>query len=301
MSSESRLPTCLPQPTIQKEVIPSASDQVSLALVSVPGPVHEIEAVPYLRVCFNLGPSYAFEATSSNSQVTFACKHHSLLIIPPDTEWLHSARTPNLVGRSYKSARLATFRISHKLLVDSAMDLQLPPKQTKLRHQVIKSDDVLRLLAQSLFADLSAGSPDGARATERLTLALVTRLLLREQRHLLNMPQPRMEQVCTYIDKNLHEPLALKDLAQIVGISQFHFCRVFRNQLGTTPHQYIVGRRIDQAKRLLWANGEARGRSMSMLEITLACGFNSPSHFAAQFKRHTGSTPLQWQRTCHAQ
>ena len=300
MSSESRLPTPLPRPTIQREVIPSASDQVCLALVQVPGPVHDIEAAPYLRVSFNLGPSYSFEAIGSNCHGTFACKHHSLLIIPPDTELTHCATTPKPVGRSYKPARLATFRISRKLLVDSAMELRLPPERAELRHQVIASDDVLRMLAQSLFADLRAASPDGARATERLTMALVTRLLLREQRLLTNTTRPGMEQVRTFIDKNSHEALALEDLARIVGMSQFHFCRVFRNHVGTTPHQYILGRRMDQAKRLLWANGDVSGISISMLEIALACDFNSPSHFAAQFKRHTGSTPLQWQRSAVA-
>lgn len=283
--------------TIQREVLPSASQEVSLALVHVPGPVHEIEPTPYLRVCFNLGPSYAIEVSGRDTHGSLACKHHSLLIIPPDAEIMHRASTPRPPGRAYKPARLATFRISRKLYADAALSLGLPHVRAQLRHQVVASDEVLRLLAQSLFADLRDSSPDGAQATERLAMALVTRLLLREQVRAAGTARPGLEQVRAYIDQHLHSPLTLDELAQVAGMSQFHFCRVFRDNAGLTPHQYILARRLDQARRLLWANRGHAGAPQSMLEVALACGFSSPSHFAAQFKRHTGQTPLQWQRT----
>lgn len=286
-----------PAPTIQREVLPSASQEVSLALVHVPGPAHEIESAPYLRVCFNLGPSYSIDVSGRDLHGSFACKHHSLLIIPPDAEMMHRANTPRPVGRTYKPARLATFRISRKLYADAALSLGLPHEHAQLRHQVVASDEVLRLLAQSLFADLRDNSPDGAQATERLAMALVTRLLLREQVRAAGTARPGLEQVRAYIDQHLHTPLTLDELAQVAGMSQFHFCRVFRDNAGITPHQYILARRMDQARRLLWANRTVEGASQSMLEIAFACGFSSPSHFAAQFKRHSGQTPLQWQRT----
>jgi AraC-like DNA-binding protein len=50
-----------------------------------------------------------------------------------------------------------------------------------------------------------------------------------------------------------------------------------------------------QAKKLLWSRG-AGNAPASVVDIALACGFGSSSHFAAQFKRYTGQTPLQWQR-----
>lgn len=282
--------------TIIREVVPSASRHVALALVLVPGPTHTIEPEPYLRLSYNMGPSYSFDVTGAAARSTFSSRRHSLLVIPPNVGFVHRSNTPKLQGRPYKPARLATFRITPELLVDCAIALGLPNGKARLRHQVIPSDEVLRLLAQALFADLRAQSPDGAQATERLAMALVTRLMLREQGLAAGTARPGLEQVRAFIGANLHTPLALEQLAALAGMSVFHFCRVFRESVGMTAHQYIVSQRIEQAKRLLWTNRGEGGSSMSMLDIALACGFNTPSHFAAQFKRHTGLTPLQWQR-----
>lgn len=286
-----------PSPTISREVLPSASRHVSLALVQVPGPSHDIEPAPYLRISYNLGPTYSFDASGSGQPGGHVCKRHSLLIIPPDAVLRHDASTPKPAGRSYKPARLATFRISRALLADCAIALDLSSDKAQLRHQVVPPDEILRPLAQALFADLRDQHPDGAQATDRLAMALISRLLLREHHRAAGPARHGLELAREHIDAHLQSPLALEDLAGVAGMSVFHFCRVFREHMAITPHQYIVLRRIEQAKRLLWAHGSGADKANpSMLEIALACGFNTPSHFAAQFRRHTGQTPLQWQR-----
>jgi AraC family transcriptional regulator len=299
--------------TIHREVLPSDSRHVAMALVHVPGPTHEIDPAPYLRISFNIGPSYSFDVSGAGPRGAFVCKRHSLLIIPPGSVIRHDANTPKPVGRAYKPARLATFRISRELVADCALELGLPRERAVLRHQVVAADDVLRSLAQALHADLRDHHPDGARASERLAMALVGRLLLREHHHAAGPARHGLDKVREHIDQHLADELALEDLARVAGMSLFHFCRVFRDTNGITPHRYILARRIDHAKRLLWT-GEAMGAAtatnddahpparrreggpLSMLEVAMACGFGSPSHFATQFKRHTGRTPLQWQR-----
>lgn len=288
-------------PTIHRQVLPSDSRHVALALVQVPGPTHEIDPAPYLRISFNIGPSYSFDVSGAGPRGAFVCKRHSLLVIPPGSVIRHDANTPRPVGRAYKPARLATFRISRELVADCALELGLPRERAVLRHQVVPADEVLRPLAQALYADLSQRHPDGTRASERLAMALVGRLLLREHHHAAGAARLGLDRVRDYIDQHLAEELTLEDLARVAGMSLFHFCRVFRDANGITPHRYILARRIDQAKRLLWTGepmGEGKRRSapMSMTDVALACGFASPSHFATQFKRHTGRTPLQWQR-----
>ena len=282
--------------SIHREVLPSASRHVSLSLALIPGPAYEIEPEPFLRVSFNVGPSYSFDASGPGTHATFAMRHHALMIIPPDTCVAHSTATPRPAGRALKPARLATFRISAALLADSAIALGLPPERARLRHQVVPGDEVLRLLSQALYADLREGHPDGPRATERLAMALVTRLLLREQDHAAGPAPGGLDKARAHIDAHLGSALRLEDLAAVAGMSLFHFCRVFREATGATPHQYIVGRRMELACRLLWSARLAAGGGPSMLDIAQACGFSSQSHFAAQFRRHTGQTPRQWQR-----
>ncbi|WP_374667811.1 AraC family transcriptional regulator [Ramlibacter sp.] len=287
--------------TIQREVLPSASRHVVMAAVHVPGPMHEIEPAPYLRISFNIGPSYSFDVSGTGQRGAFVCKRHSLLVIPPDLTVRHDASMPKPVGRAYKPARLATFRLSRELVADCAIELGLPPDRARLRHQVVPADDVLRPLALALHADLRDGNPDGARASERLAMALVGRLLLREHHQAAGPARRDLDRVRDHIEQHLATELALDDLARVAGMSLFHFCRVFRDTTGITPHRYILARRMEHAKRLLWAGAGGAGAAAeahapSVLEIALACGFASPSHFSAQFKRHTGRTPLQWQR-----
>jgi AraC-like DNA-binding protein len=290
-------PPRAPAPTIAREIVASPSRHVQLALVQVAGPAHVITAEPYLRISLNIGPSYSIDVTGGRDGQSFECRRNSLMIIPPDLSVAHYAGLPKPAGRAYTPARLATFRISRELLDDCAMGLGLAAGQARLVHQVMAGDELLRNAAQGLLADLRAGCPDGAQATEKTACALVTRVLLRQNSRARSAAADTLATVQQHIDAQLHTPLALEELAAMAGMSLSHFCRVFRERLGATPHQYILSRRVTRAKRLLWTQPGKPSAAASMVDVALACGFGSSSHFAAHFKRHTGQTPLQWQRT----
>jgi AraC-like DNA-binding protein len=279
-------------PSIVREVVASPSRHVQLALVHVPGPTHEIEPQPYLRLTLNIGPNYLIDAEGPQGRQAFRLRRNALLVIPPDTTVVHHAGLPKPAGRPYVPVRLATFRISRGLMADCAIKLGMPPHKAQLEHQVLQPDDVLRSLCHALLADLRSGCADGAATAEGIAAALVERVLVRQLRSGPNAMSDAMERVRGHVEEHLNAPLSLEDLASVAGLSVFHFCRVFRDRLAVTPHQYILTRRLERAKQLLWERSGA-----SILDVALACGFASPSHFAAQFKRHTGQTPLQWTRS----
>jgi AraC-like DNA-binding protein len=285
----------LPQPMVW-EVLPSASRHVTLALVDVPGPVHTVEAQPYYRISFNIGPSYSARAAGDGFEEPIIFSRHALMVIPPDLSFAHQGNTPPQPGKRLRPGRLATFRISRELFSDTAIALGLGHRQAQLDHRIVATDETLRLLSQALLGDLRARNPDGALATEAIARALIGRLLLRQHKQMAVAAGQPLERVLTHIDAHLQAALTLEQLADVAGMSLFHFCRVFRDSFGVTPHQHILVQRMAQARRLLWSQS-----GMSMLEIALACGFGSSSHFAAQFKRHTGHTPLQWQRSAGQQ
>ncbi|HXG78864.1 MAG TPA: AraC family transcriptional regulator [Methyloceanibacter sp.] len=89
-----------------------------------------------------------------------------------------------------------------------------------------------------------------------------------------------------YIDANLSRDISLTELAEIAGLSRFHFARSFKRSTGLPPHQYLLRKRIERAKELL----SLRKRPIS--EIAGAVGFNSPVSLARMFRRLTG-TPLK--------
>jgi AraC family transcriptional regulator len=103
-------------------------------------------------------------------------------------------------------------------------------------------------------------------------------------------------QVLEYIHEHLDQNIKLADLAQLLGISQFHFSTLFKQAIGISPYQYLLQQRIERAKQLLkqterFAKGDAK---RTIMEIALECGFNSHSHLSKQFRRLTGITPTAY-------
>jgi AraC-like DNA-binding protein len=93
-----------------------------------------------------------------------------------------------------------------------------------------------------------------------------------------------------YLDAHATHEVSLPDLANVVGLSPFHLCRVFRRRVGVPPHAYQIQMRVRTARRLL-----AGGTSLS--DAAVAAGFFDQAHMTRHFKRMVGITPGQYQRT----
>ena len=96
--------------------------------------------------------------------------------------------------------------------------------------------------------------------------------------------------VTAYIEDHLADPISLADLAELVGLSTYHFCRAFKQSFGIPPHRYHTSRRIDRAKALL------AKPAPSVTKIGLTVGFSETSSFTAAFRKATGLTPTAYHR-----
>ncbi|WP_435657107.1 helix-turn-helix domain-containing protein [Brucella pituitosa] len=105
------------------------------------------------------------------------------------------------------------------------------------------------------------------------------------------LSRSRLRQVSQFMDTHLDEPFDLKRLAQAVGMSEFHFSRLFKRATGLSPSLYFIRRRVANAQRLL------QETDASIIEIGMAVGYSSPSHFAQVFRRETGVTPSDYRET----
>ncbi len=98
-----------------------------------------------------------------------------------------------------------------------------------------------------------------------------------------------------YLDANLEQPVASADpkpvssadLEAVTGLSRYTLARQFRACLGTSPHRYLVLRRLDRARAML-------GQGTPVAEVALACGFADQSHLTRRFKQACGVTPGRW-------
>ncbi len=91
-----------------------------------------------------------------------------------------------------------------------------------------------------------------------------------------------------YIDNNFHKDISLDELAGELGISSYYFSKLFKEEKGEGFVEYLTGRRVEEAKKLL------KSPEHSIKEVGIACGYSDPNYFSRIFKKATGMTPTEY-------
>lgn len=97
--------------------------------------------------------------------------------------------------------------------------------------------------------------------------------------------------VATLMEETIEEPLSLNQLASSVGVSRRQVERLFKHYLGRVPARYYLDLRLNRARELLLQT------NMSIIDITVACGFRSPPHFSKCYRNHYGYPPSHERRS----
>ena len=92
-------------------------------------------------------------------------------------------------------------------------------------------------------------------------------------------------EVSALMEANIDEPLTLDELARLAGLSQRHLQRMFRHTLSMTPMHYYLNLRLRRARALLLQT------EMSIMSVTVACGFQSSCHFSKSYRTLFGYSP----------
>lgn len=93
-------------------------------------------------------------------------------------------------------------------------------------------------------------------------------------------------QLCAWIRAHCGERLRMQDFVRISGYSERQLFTLFRERVGLSPGNFLTRCRIDHAKDLMSTTPPPR-----LLDVALACGFSSPSHFSAVFRQYEGDSP----------
>lgn len=101
----------------------------------------------------------------------------------------------------------------------------------------------------------------------------------------LGIHNPKLIASIEVMEANLAEPLGQDELANHVGLSRRQLERLFRKHLGRAPAQYYLELRLERARHLLYQS------EMPIVDVALACGFVSPSHFSKCYRDMYGKSP----------
>lgn len=99
-----------------------------------------------------------------------------------------------------------------------------------------------------------------------------------------------IDNVMQYIADNYMNEIRVDDFADIVHLSKYHFLKIFKQYVGTSPYEYLINYRINEAKILL------KTTNLSVSSIASSVGFLNESNFIKQFKRITHLTPLNYRK-----
>jgi AraC-like DNA-binding protein len=158
-------------------------------------------------------------------------------------------------------------------------------------------DDELRDRWLELVAAHLPRDPRWAARTNTALYALlgliIHRLQQRAQARLGTEPL-NLHRLQSYISRRLAEPVTLAELAKQANLSPTHFARVFKRQLGISPINYVIQKRMTQASSLLTET------SMPLKQIAEAVGYDDPFYFSRLFKKTLGVSPAAYRASARA-
>jgi AraC family transcriptional regulator len=150
-------------------------------------------------------------------------------------------------------------------------------------------------IATALEQELEAGGPSPRLYVDSLIAALANHLAVKYSCRVprsirVSIAPAQLKRAIEFMRDNLHRDISLSEMSSVAQMSKYHFAKCFKRAIGMPPHQHLVQLRVEQACRLI------KTRKFSMEEIAYRVGYVDKNHFAAQFRRITGTTPYGYRR-----
>jgi AraC family transcriptional regulator len=155
-----------------------------------------------------------------------------------------------------------------------ALDPAIHRTSMLLAHEAAQGDAGNRLMVDALATELAVH-----------ILRRHAHVRFREPELAGRLSAAQVREVEDHVHDHLGERIGIDELAAVAGLSRYRFMRAFRASLGTTPYDYVLGRRVELAKALL------DGAGLPLHEVARRCGFSDQSHLTREFRKRTGVTP----------
>lgn len=191
-------------------------------------------------------------------------------------------------------AMVANFQLQPAFLEEAAALLRIDFRRLyESAVRIVALDEPLESLCRLLMQEVAGGCKHGSSFFESLSRALAVALV---QRLVPTRPalarDPRIDRAFRFIEQHFQEKISLKKVAEVAGLSPYHFLRAFRATVGVSPHEYVIRCRLRHAQRLIISSA----RSRLLADIAVEAGFYDEAHLASHFRRVFGQPPGRWLR-----
>ncbi|MBE9166413.1 helix-turn-helix transcriptional regulator [Pleurocapsales cyanobacterium LEGE 06147] len=241
--------------------------------------------LPNYLLSIHLGQPIQLERTIDGQRSSDRLVKGDIMITPP---YLHRKLFWDT------DAEFLLLRLEPKLFTHAVYEL-VNADYIQIVPQLKICDPLIQQIGLALKAELEIDGLSDRLYGESMANALAVHLL----RHYSTRKQDirvysgrlanhKLQQAIDYIQAHLTEDISLKAIAAELGMSQYHFARLFKQSTGYSPYQYVIKLRIERARELMMQERQ------NIANIALQVGFASQSQFSRHFKRFTGVTPRQF-------
>ena len=234
-------------------------------------------------LCLHLGSPVPVSYRAGRYERQGTRLHGQFCVVPAgsSTRWTLTAPATSLL-----------LRLNPSLMQDTAEHMRLDAELASAIH--IRDPQVERI-GWMMQAEEQDGHPGGRIFADSLASALAARLLALQtlssrrpaEAPVRALPAWQLRAVQDYIEANLDQDLTLAELAAVAGFSISHFKELFRHAAGIPVHRFVLIRRVERARQLLWEG------KLTNTEIALEAGFTHPSHMARCLRQSLNLTPAQ--------
>ena len=269
---------------------PSSSKNAESNSISVEYRRHDVGGtseccLPDCTISIQIGRSLRLEQLANGRVTNNLLLAGDLIIYPPN---LHR------ILRWDKQAEFLFFRVDSTFFTSIAGEL-IDANNWEIIPQFKLRDPLIQQMGLALKSEIEADRLGSGLYAESMANALLVHLLRHYStgeytilEYTDGLSKYKLQSAIDYINNNLAEDLSLKAMSEEVGISQYHFSRLFKQSTGFSPYQYVIKSRIERGKKLL-----LQGK-ISISEIASEVGFGDHSQFTRHFKRLMGVTPKQF-------
>jgi AraC family transcriptional regulator len=245
-------------------------------------------ALPYHTVFLQHGRPTRLELKEAGARTRIVRRASGQVAVVP-------ARTPFSV-RTKGRGDLVVVTLASELFLASAHDLTTGGRVELVQRDEL-DDALLRASLLALHGEVAAGYPGGRLYGEQVAAAICAHLARHysARRPLRaaaggDLSDARLRRTVEFIHANLIDDVSLETLADVAGMTPFHFARLFKRATGQAPHRFVIQRRLERVREMLISS------DATLAEIAAQTGFYDPSHLTWHFKRTWGVSPREFSR-----